>query len=172
MSSKKIIIIFIVLAIALLGVAITSSVLSKRGQVESDSGADISGGLPGEPAMPSQSISNQGGPADLAPVLQVPDTQYVEVQGRSGVVKVKNIFKSAIPSEEGGFTLKETDEYSLHYNEETSAFAILLSYTGDRNKAEREVLDLLAITREEGCRLGLEVYHITGVASLSGCLRR
>jgi hypothetical protein len=171
MRNKKIVIIFIALAIVLLGVAIFSSVLDKKQQAAGNSDVGISGGLPGEPTVSNQGISGQGG-ADLAPILQAPDTQYVEVQGRGGVVEVKNIFKNATPSEEGGFTLKETDEYSLHYDDESSIFAILLSSTGDRSKAENEVLDLLAITREEGCRLGLEVYHITGVASLSGCLRR
>lgn len=72
-------------------------------------------------------------------------------------IQINNIYKNGGELYEGGITFRDNKDFSITYSESDQSFAIVIETTdnlvGVRNKAEKELLDALGISKEKACEL-------------------
>lgn len=102
-----------------------------------------------------------------------PTGDTLNIGTTSGVVSVKNFYKTLIDTEEGSAIMKENDNYEIFYDRNTSQFYIFMpSGSSARPQAESDLLSILGIGQQDACKLSVSVIYAgqeNNPAGLSFC---
>ena len=103
------------------------------------------------PPLPSSTYSIKDNfPADAT----------IKIGTATGVVETKNFYKTAVDTEEGSIIMKQSDDYTISYNRQTSNFLLNVftsSSTEMINLAETDLLNILGIGQHDACKLDVRV---------------